>query len=134
MTGGTTIASPAVQQALDRSSPVRVVVAGRAGTVNLPSLHAALVAKSAAYGVVLDRHRDRHLTDLCALLSVVERGDGLESSSSRDLEHLSNAFGVLSRRPEIVGRVDGAEAGLLRARELIRFARMRLDRGAADGP
>lgn len=114
--GGTTIATPGAQQALDRTWSVQVQVGSRIGTVRRPSLLGALVAKGAAYGVQLDRARRRHLIDFAVLATLVQPGDNLAQSTHRDRHHLGRALGALAAAPDVVASVEGAAVGLARVR------------------
>lgn len=114
--GGTTIATPAAQQALDRTMAVAVSVGGRQGWVRRPSLLGSLVAKAAAYGVPLDRARTRHLTDLLVLATLVRPDDQVGQATKRDRRYLGNALGALVHHPELVAGVEGAADGLARVR------------------
>jgi len=114
--GGTTIETKAAQQALDRTENVEVKVAGRTGTVRRPSMLGSLVAKSAAYTIPLDTGRDRHLTDLAVLSTLVTPGDRLQDATKRDLRYLYTALGALAQTPRILGGVQGADDGLRRVR------------------
>lgn len=116
VSGGTTLSAPGTQQALDRTSDVPVVVDGRHGTIRRPSVLGALVCKAAAYGVVLDRARVRHLTDLVVLSTLVRPEDRVGEAGRRDREHLGNALGELLRRPDLVAGVEGGDVGVARVR------------------
>ncbi|MEK8225005.1 hypothetical protein NKG05_00815 [Oerskovia sp. M15] len=61
------------------------------------------MAKSAAYTIPLDTGRDRHLTDLAALSTLVVPGDRLQDATKRDLSYLYTALGVLAQTPRILG-------------------------------
>ena len=56
-TGGTTIAAPAVQQALDQSQVVEVEAGASVGKVNRPSLMGTLIDKAAALAIMDDPGR-----------------------------------------------------------------------------
>lgn len=112
-TGGTTLATPGGQQALDRAEKVSVDVAGTVGNVSRPSLAGALVVKAAAYLNPNDRYRVRHLEDLAVLAAMVQRGDRLHMTlGQKDFEYLAPALNDLAGRPDIVSRVDGADRGI----------------------
>lgn len=114
--GGTTIETKAAQQALDRTHDVGVTISGREGTVRRPSMLGSLVAKSAAYTIPLDTGRDRHLTDLAVLSTLVVAADRLHDATRRDLRYLYTALGALAASPRILGGVEGADDGLRRVR------------------
>lgn len=116
ISGGTTIETPGAQQALDRSEVVDVQVGGRVGTVRRPDLLGALVAKAAAYSVVLDRARGRHLVDFAVLATLLRPSDHVDLAGRRDREHLEAALGAMIADPRSWAGVEGADAGIARLR------------------
>ncbi|HKU36394.1 MAG TPA: hypothetical protein VJP90_12655, partial [Paenarthrobacter sp.] len=60
-TGGTTIAAPASQQALDRSETVAVQAGSATGSVVRPTLLGSLIGKAAALTIINDPRRQRHI-------------------------------------------------------------------------
>ncbi|MCC2333307.1 hypothetical protein [Cellulomonas wangsupingiae] len=111
-----------------------MIVDGHEGTVRRPSMLGALVYKAAAYGVVLDRARLRHLPDFVVLATLVRPDDELGSASKRDREHLSHALGELIRHPEQVAAVEGGDLGVERVRTALglRPARAQSDKTPAQ--
>lgn len=113
--GGTTIQSPGGTQALMRSEPVDVFVAGRKARIYRPSILGAIVGKSAAYGITQDPKRERHLRDLAMLLSVLVPGDDMAGITKADRRYLNSAFAALDSRLDSYDIPD-ADLGLARMR------------------
>lgn len=129
--GGRTIETPGAQKVLDRSEDVRVQIAERVGMVPRPSLLGAIVGKSAAYTVQLDRSRDRHLGDLVLLASVLRPSDvdGHPQLDSRELHLVSNALGNARAKPGTWSHVEHGDAGLDRLAGIVREARRSRESG-----
>jgi hypothetical protein len=112
VTGGTTLATPAAQQALDRSAPVLVEIDGASGTVWRPSMIGALVAKAAAYSVQ-DAARDRHLVDFAVLASMVSRSDSIaDQVTRRDRQYLYPLLSALGENRSLWVMIEDAERGI----------------------
>ncbi len=117
VTGGTTLEAPGAQQALDRSEQVEIVMGDRRAIVARPTLLGALVAKAAAYTVMLDRARKRHLIDFVVLATLADRRDRIaELVTKRDRHYLSNALGALTEEPGVVQAIEGGADGVERIR------------------
>ena len=112
VSGGTTVQTPGAQQALDRSQDVAVVVDGHGGVVPRPNLLGALVAKAAAYTVVNDPKRARHLTDFAVLTTLIAPSDRVEDAEKRDRAYLTSMLGALVTDKRTLLAVDGAPGGL----------------------
>ncbi|MCL2466113.1 MAG: hypothetical protein FWF21_02470 [Micrococcales bacterium] len=110
--GGTTLETPAAQQALDRTQDVQVSIGERTGTVRRPNLLGALVAKAAAHTVALDRTRRRHLTDFLVLCTLIEHGDQIHDATKRDRHYLHNMLGAIVHDRRAVLSVEGADEGV----------------------
>lgn len=90
--GRPVLASHGIQQALDRTSRIRLRVADDEGTVPRPRLVGALVAKAAALSNN-DPRPARHLQDLGALLHLLHASDlDLDPLRPRDVQHLRPAL------------------------------------------
>lgn len=119
VTGGTTLATPGAQQALDRSAPVLVEIGEVSGRVWRPSMIGALVAKAAAYSVP-DAARDRHLVDFAVLTSMVSRSDAIaDQVTQRDRQHLLPVLLALDEDRSLWAMVDGAERGIDVVRRIV---------------
>ncbi len=89
VSGGTTVAAPGAQQALDRTERVEVQVAGRVGDVPRPNLLGALVAKAATTAIVVDPGSRRHVDDFALLASLLRVADLQgQDLAPRDIRHL----------------------------------------------
>ncbi|WP_203668328.1 hypothetical protein [Cellulomonas pakistanensis] len=117
--GGTTLGTPAAQQALDRSAAVEVAVAGVVGRVRRPSLLGALVAKAAEHTVVLDPARGRHRADFAVLTTLIAPSDRIEEAGPRDRRYLRGMLAALAEDRRTVLRVDGAPGGVKTLREIL---------------
>lgn len=117
VTGGTTIAAPASQQALDRAETVDVVAGSASGNVNRPTLLGSLIGKAAALKIMNDPGRERHITDFLTLASVVGASD-LRGVTYQPAErsHLANMLGYLVNNPEHYGLVPEGAPGVERLR------------------
>lgn len=114
-TGGTTVETPGGQRALDLSTQVTVALGDEQATVWRPSLHGAIVAKSAAHGVLLDRYRQRHLLDLVVLSTLIRRDDLVpQALTMSDRARIGLALDAIGQDPSIVTRVSGGAAGIQR--------------------
>lgn len=116
VTGGTTLEAPGAQGALDRAQPVTVRLGDRTGTVQRPTLPAAIAAKSAAYLNPQDRARHRHLIDLAVLSTLLQPGDGFGDLADRDVARARQGLLALEADAGVVASVDGAPAGVARLR------------------
>lgn len=86
------LASHGVQQALDRTTPVRLRVGAVEGFVPRPRLMGSLVAKAAALAND-DPRPARHLHDFAVLLHLLRSRDlDLDPLTPRDLHHLRPAL------------------------------------------
>jgi hypothetical protein len=111
--------TPGAQFALDRSERVEVEVGSRSGRVARPSLVGAVIAKSAAYSVTLDRNRARHLDDICVLSAMLTARDlrGVELSK-KEREYLRPAV-RLAQNHERISEIDGAPDGISRVLRVV---------------
>ena len=124
VTRATTLETPGAQQALNRSATVEMLVAGRNGQVNRPSLLGSLVAKAAAHTVLVDPGRDRHLLDFVTLAALVTSTDGVQRATRRDRYYLEGMLGALTHRPDVVASVSGGAEGVQRVRQLVQLAQI----------
>ncbi|GAA4033238.1 hypothetical protein GCM10023063_15900 [Arthrobacter methylotrophus] len=117
VTGGTTIAAPASQQALDRAETVDVVAGSASGSVNRPSLLGCLIGKASALTITDDPGRERHITDFLTLAAVVGATD-LRGVTYKPAErdHLANMLGHLAINPEHMALVPEGAPGVERLR------------------
>lgn len=117
VTGGTTIAAPASQQALDRAETADVVAGAAAGRVNRPTLLGSLIGKAAALKIMNDPGRERHITDFLTLASVVGASD-LRGVTYQPAErsHLANMLGYLANNPDQISLVPEGAPGVERLR------------------
>lgn len=117
VTGGTTIAAPATQQALDRAETVEVVAGPATGFVNRPSLLGSLIGKAAAMKIVNDEFRERHITDFLTMAAVVTAGDLRgQTYQPAERDHLAHMLGHLKNNPEHVDLVPEGAPGVERLR------------------
>lgn len=120
-TGGTTIAAPAVQQAVDQAEVVEVEAGASVGKVNRPSLMGTLIGKAAALEIMDDPGRERHVTDFLTLATVVTardlRGYHYQPASGN---HMANMLGNLATKPEWMALVPEAANGVKRLRMSLR--------------
>lgn len=118
VTGGTTIAAPASQQALDRAETVDVIAGSAAGSVNRPTLIGSLIGKAAALTIMDDPGRERHITDFLTLAAVVGAGDlrGVAYGPA-ERDHLANMLGHLARDPGLIALVPEGGPGVERLRQ-----------------
>jgi hypothetical protein len=101
VTGGTTIAAPGSQQALDRAEAVDVMAGSAVGGVNRTTLLGSLIGKAAALKIMDDPGRERHITDFLTLAAVIRATD-LRGVSYQPAErsHLANMLGHLVNNPQ----------------------------------
>lgn len=95
VTGGSLLESFGVQQALERSETVDVVLDNVPGRVNRPNLLGGLVGKAAALSNAGD-NTGRHLDDLLILAGLLQVADLQTELSRRDRQHLRNALRQLT--------------------------------------
>ncbi len=120
VTGGTTIATPGGQCALDRAQHVEISYQGRTTSINRPSLMGAIVMKSAAYSNKVDSYRDRHLIDVAVLASLVGAVDAVGFTiSNEERKKLQAALKDLKNSIGLLNSVDGATEGVLRVEMLL---------------
>jgi len=131
--GGTTLETPAAQQALDRTENVQVDVAGRQGIVRRPNLLGALVAKAAAYTVLLDRARDRHITDFAVLATLIRPDDHLHTATNRDRHYLNPMLAAMADNTRLWSNIDGAREGRDRLSMILESSPRSTD-GRREGP
>jgi hypothetical protein len=99
VTGGTTLAAPGAQGAVDRARPVKVRVNGRDGIVSRPTLQGALLAKAAAVEIPGDDHT-RHLVDIATLGSLVSRRDRVAADvTETERRRIRAALSLIERDP-----------------------------------
>ena len=116
-TGGTTIAAPATQQALDRAETVDVIAGSATGNVNRPTLLGSLIGKAAALTIMDDPGRERHITDFLTLAAVVGAADLRGVTYKRaERDHLANMLGHLTRDPALLALVPEGAPGVERLR------------------
>ncbi|MCQ9162938.1 hypothetical protein [Arthrobacter sp. STN4] len=116
-TGGTTLAAPAVQQAVEQAEVVEVDAGASSGKVNRPTLMAALVGKAGALAIIDDPGRERHVTDFLTLASVVTARDlrGYKYQPAARA-HMANMLGKLVTEPKWVDMMPEAGPGVERLR------------------
>jgi hypothetical protein len=116
VTGARTIAAAGSVQALERSMRRKIEVGDRQGSIIRPDVHAALVAKAAAYqaerATVVG---ERHLRDFAYLVSLFARhysaGELRERLTTKDRQRIANALGSLPPTNPMWGTVqDGRDA------------------------
>ncbi|GAB3542995.1 hypothetical protein GCM10027403_36540 [Arthrobacter tecti] len=115
--GGTTLAAPAGQTAVNRTETVEVVCGDRTGSVNRPTLMGCLIGKAAAIKIMEDPGRKRHFDDFLIMASVVRAADvrGIEYSHA-ERGHLSNMLGHLANKPELAAEYPESNDGVARLR------------------
>ena len=115
ITGGTTLETPGAQAALERAEPIQVRLHELTGIILRPTLQGAIAAKSAAYTVVNDRHRDRHLTDLIVLSTLVTPLDHVADGLTRtERARILAAIRDMESRPGIIETISGGREGIAR--------------------
>lgn len=117
VTGGTTIAAPASQQALDRSETVEVQAGSVLGKVNRPTILGSLIGKAGALAIAGDKGRQRHIDDFLTLASVLKASDlrGV-SYGPAERNHLANMLGLLANDPGLMDQVREGADGVERLR------------------
>lgn len=114
ITGGTTLATPGAQQAINRSEPVTVQVDDEVGTIRRPNMLGALVAKAAAYSVPSDSAKERHLTDFATLAAMARGSDRIRQQiTARDRHYLIPMLVALANSRRLWASIEGAERGIL---------------------
>ncbi|GAA3285286.1 hypothetical protein [Paenarthrobacter aurescens] len=117
VTGGTTIAAPASQQALDRSETVDVQAGASSGRVNRPTILGSLIGKAGALTIINDPLRQRHIDDFLTLTSVIRASDLRGVSFKRaEKDHLANMLGRLANEPQLMEQVPEGVEGVERLR------------------
>ncbi|MFJ5957027.1 hypothetical protein ACIQC5_13840 [Paenarthrobacter sp. NPDC092416] len=117
VTGGTTIAAPASQQALDRSEMIQVQAGSASGSVNRSTILGSLIGKAGALSIINDPLRQRHIDDFLTLASVVQASDLRGVTYKRaERDHLANMLGHLANEPELMEQVPEGAEGLARLR------------------
>ena len=117
VTGGTTIAAPASQQALDRAETVDVVAGSATGRVNRPTLLGSLIGKAAALTIPDDPGRERHITDFLTMAAVVGAADLRDVTyKPAERDHLANMLGRFVRDPGLLALVPEGAPGVERLR------------------
>ena len=117
VTGGTTLASNGVQQALDRAEKVAVSIDGTEGVIPRPDLRGALVGKAAAFTNPGDAYRARHLLDFAVLAALMQRGDDLGTGlSPHHRSYLTTMLHQLDVTTVDWRGIEGAVDGVARVR------------------
>lgn len=117
VTGGTTVAAPASQQALDRAETVDVVAGSATGRVNRPTLIGSLIGKAAALTIPDDPGRERHITDFLTLAAAVGAADLRDVTyMPAERDHLANMLGRFVRDPGLLALVPEGAPGVERLR------------------
>ncbi|MFW0772616.1 hypothetical protein ACLRGI_05570 [Paenarthrobacter nitroguajacolicus] len=117
VTGGTTIAAPASQQALDRYEAVQVQAGSASGSVNRPTILGSLIGKAGALTIINDPLRQRHIDDFLTLASVVRASDLRNVTYKRaERDHLANMLGRLANEPKLMEQVPEGAEGVERLR------------------
>jgi hypothetical protein len=111
ITGGTTIQAPGAQRALDSAVATEVRLGGETGIIFCPTVLGAISIKAAAYSVMGDRKRDRHLEDIAILTTVLTVAELRNISySSTELRRLNNALAALSLRSSFVASLGAGDS------------------------
>lgn len=101
VTGGAMLESSGIQQALERSETVDVVLDSLPGRVNRPNLLGGLVGKAAALSNAGD-DKGRHLDDLLTLAGLLQALDLQTELSRRDRQHLRYALDQLTHQGRLL--------------------------------
>ncbi|MDQ0727880.1 hypothetical protein QFZ21_002880 [Microbacterium sp. W4I20] len=119
--GGRTIETPGAQKVLNRTEKIAVRAGDRESDVLRPSLVGAIIGKAAAFTVMLDRDRDRHLGDLVVLASLLRSSDLRGASlDTRERALVINAVGAARANPAAWAYVANGSEALSRALLLTR--------------
>jgi hypothetical protein len=114
ITGGTTLATPGAQQAINRSEPVTVQVDEAVGTIRRPIMLGALVAKAAAFSVPSDPAKERHLSDFATLAAMIRGSDRIgQQLTTRDRHYLIPMLKALDNSRRLWASIEGAERGVV---------------------
>jgi hypothetical protein len=114
ITGGTTLATPGAQQAINRSEPVTVQVDDRIGIIRRPNMLGALVAKAAAFSVPSDSAKERHLSDFATLAAMAQGFDRIaQQLTTRDRHYLLPMIKALDNSRRLWASIEGAERGVV---------------------
>lgn len=111
--------TPGAQHALDRSELIDVSVVGRIGRISRPTLIGAVVMKSAAWSVPLDRAKKRHLDDICLLASMLGRRDLADANLSKGEKRYLRAGIAGARNHDRLDEIPGARDGLDRLTRIV---------------
>lgn len=114
--GAPTLPAPGTTQALRRTEPVVVEVAGRVGTVLRPNLVGALVGKAAARLQIGEgvQAGSRHCTDFVVLASMLSRADFRDTdATTKDRKRLRSMIEAC-RADTAAMAVEGADQALRR--------------------
>jgi hypothetical protein len=107
--GGTTLAAPGAQGALDRSVDVVFRIEGRLGTVRRPTLQGAILAKAAAVQITGD-DATRHLIDVATLGALLTRRDQIAAGITATERTRVLAAAALLRKDPAHARMAGVDA------------------------
>lgn len=114
ITGGSTLATPGAQQAINRSELVTVQVDDAVGTIRRPNMVGALVAKAAAFSVPSDPAKERHLTDFATLAAMARGSDRIgQQLTARDRHYLIPMLTALDNSRRLWTSIEGAERGVV---------------------
>lgn len=119
--GGTTVATPGGQAAINRSETVEVICGLASGSVNRPTLLGSLIGKAAAITLHDDPNPRRHFHDFLTMASVLRARD-LRGATLGPAEraHLQNMLGHLTAMPALFSAYPGSETGVERIRIALR--------------
>jgi hypothetical protein len=106
--GGTTVAAPGTQGALDRSADVRFRVEGGVGTIRRPTLQGAILSKAAALEIAGD-DSTRHLIDIATLGALVTRRDRVGEGITTTERRRALAAAALIQRDDAYARRAGVD-------------------------
>lgn len=93
--GSRLLQSHGVQQALDRTELVLLVIGDREGLVPRPTLFGSIIGKAAAFSNDGDQDKTRHGEDLAVLLTMLQPDDVRTTIRPRDMQHLRRANAYL---------------------------------------
>lgn len=134
ISGGTTVAAPGAQKALDRTELVRVTVGDAIGTVPRPDLVGAIAAKAAALEIPVDRSWRRHVQDLAILSTLLTARDDLSVYTAREIARVRNAIGRTAIDRSLVAAIPDARYGLARLIQGLENVEQRRARGEFRAP